>query len=134
MTPVLLFMTPGESLTPWALLIEEESYLPSRPYLGQITTGKRVASQNENHPNRAMQNYLKIGKYPLTLHKTEVKQMTAVSNAYISYTQTSVKTNFCLENFLLLADLFTPSFNILITPSSHQEADICRGKVFRPFR
>ena len=55
-------MTPGESLTPWVLPIEEESYLPSRPYLGQITSGKRVGAQNEKHPNRDMQSYLKIGK------------------------------------------------------------------------
>ena len=62
MTTVLLFMTPGESLTPWVLPIEEESYLPSRPYLGQITSGERVGTQNEKHLNGDMQNYLKIGK------------------------------------------------------------------------
>ena len=55
-------MTPGESLTPWVLLIEEESYLPPGPYLGRITSGKRVGARNEKHPNRDMQNYLKIDK------------------------------------------------------------------------
>ena len=62
MTTVLLFMTSGESLTPWVLPIEEELHLPSRPYLGQITSGKRVGTQNEKHLNGDMQNYLKIGK------------------------------------------------------------------------
>ena len=47
-----VFMTPGESLTPWVLLIEEESYLPSGSYLGRITSRKRVGAQNEQHPNR----------------------------------------------------------------------------------
>ena len=55
-------MTPGESLTPWVLLIEEESYLLSGPYLGRITSEKRMGAQNEKRPNRNMQNYLKIGK------------------------------------------------------------------------
>ena len=55
-------MTPGESLTPWVLFIEQESYLPSGLYLGQITSGKQVGAQNEKHPNRDMQNYFKIGK------------------------------------------------------------------------
>ena len=55
-------MTPEESLKPWVLLIEEESYLPSGPYLGRITSGKRVGAQIEKHPNRDMQTYLKIGK------------------------------------------------------------------------
>ena len=55
-------MNPGESLTPWVLLIEEETYLPSESYLGRITSGKRVGAQNKKHPNREMQNYLKIGK------------------------------------------------------------------------
>ena len=55
-------MTPGESLTPWVLLIEQESYLPSGPCLGRITSGKRVGAQNEKRPNRDMQNYFKIDK------------------------------------------------------------------------
>ena len=55
-------MTPEESLTPWVLLIEQESYLPSGPYLGRITSGKRVVAQNEKRPNRDMQNYFKIDK------------------------------------------------------------------------
>ena len=42
-------------------------------------------------PNKDMQNYYKIGKYPVTLYKTKLKQMTPVGNAYISYTQTSLK-------------------------------------------
>ena len=54
-------MTPGESLTPWVLLIEVKSFL-SGPYQGRITSGKRVGAQNEKCPNRDMQNYLKIGK------------------------------------------------------------------------
>ena len=52
----------GESLTPWLLLIEEELYLPSGPYLGQITSGKLVGAQIEKDRNKDMQNYLKIGK------------------------------------------------------------------------
>ena len=107
-----VFMTPGESLTPWVLLIEEESYLPSGPYLGRITSGKREGAEQEKHPNRYMQNYLKIGKLPVTLHKTKVKQMTPVGNAYISYTQTSLKRNFCHKKCFLLVNLFTPSFSI----------------------
>ena len=55
-------MTPGENLKPWVLLIEQESYLPSGPYLGRITSGKRVGAQNEKRPNRDMQNYFKIDK------------------------------------------------------------------------
>ena len=55
-------MTPGDSLTPWVLLIEEESYLPLGPYLGQITSKKKVGAQNEKCPNRDMQNYLKSRK------------------------------------------------------------------------
>ena len=55
-------MTPGESLTPWVLLIEKESYLPSRPSLGRITSEKQVGAQNEKCPNRDMQNYLKSSK------------------------------------------------------------------------
>ena len=38
-------MTPGESLTPWVLLTEVESYLPSGQYLGQITSEKEVGTQ-----------------------------------------------------------------------------------------
>ena len=81
-------MTPAESLTPWVLLIEQKSYLPSGQYLERITSGKRVGAQNEKRSNRDMQNYFKIGKYSVTLHKMKVKQMTPVRNAYISYTQT----------------------------------------------
>ena len=55
-------MASGESFTPWVLLIEQESYLPSGLYLGQITSGKRVGAQNKKRPNRDMQNYFKIGK------------------------------------------------------------------------
>ena len=77
-------MTPGESLAPWALLIEE-SYLSSGTSLGRITSAKRKGAQNEKHPNRDMQNYLKIGNQPATLHKTKLKQMTLMGNAYISY-------------------------------------------------
>ena len=55
-------MTPGESLTPWVLLKEKESYLPSGPYLGRITSGKQVGTKNEKCPNRDMKNYLKSGK------------------------------------------------------------------------
>ena len=116
-------MTPGKSLTPWVLLIEKESYLPSGPYLGRVTSGKRVGAQNEKRLNRNMQNYLKIGKQPLTLQKTKVKEITPVGNAYISYTQTFLKRNFCYKKGFLLVNLFTPSFNI-----SHQEAEICGEK------
>ena len=56
-----MFITHGESLTTWLLLLEE-SYLPSGPYLGRITSGKRKGTRKEKHPNRDMQNYLKIGK------------------------------------------------------------------------
>ena len=55
----------------------------------------------------------------------KVKQMTPVGNAYISYTQTSLKRNFCHKKFFLLANFFAPSFN-----RSHQEADICGEKNF----
>ena len=55
-------MTPGESLTSWVLLIEKQSYLPSGPYLGWITSEKQVGAQNEKCPNRGIQNYLKSGK------------------------------------------------------------------------
>ena len=106
-----VFMTPGKSLTSWVLLIEE-SCVPSGPYLGRITSEKRVGPQNEKHPDRDMQNYLKIGKYPVTLHNTKVKQMTPVGNTYISYTQTSLKRNFCHKKCFLFVNLFTPSFNI----------------------
>ena len=54
-------MTPGERLKTWVLLLEE-SYLPSGPYLGRITSGKRKGAQKEKHPNRDMQNYLKSSK------------------------------------------------------------------------
>ena len=57
-----MFMTPGESLTPWVLFIEKESFLPSGPHLGRITSEKQVGAQNEKCPNRDMQNYLKSGK------------------------------------------------------------------------
>ena len=50
-----MFMTPGESLTPWVLLIEQESYLPLGPYLGRITSRRRVGVENEKRPNRDMQ-------------------------------------------------------------------------------
>ena len=56
-----MFITPGESLTTWVLLIEE-SYLQSGSYLGRIASGKREGAQKEKQPNRDMQNYLKIGK------------------------------------------------------------------------
>ena len=65
LTPTLLDVYDSwrqESLTTWVLLIEQQSYLPSGRYLGRITSGKRVGAQNEKHPNRDMQNYLKIGK------------------------------------------------------------------------
>ena len=67
-------MTPGESLTIWVLLIEQESYLPSGLYLGGITSGKLVGAQNEKCPNRDMQMYFKTGKQPVTLHKKKAKQ------------------------------------------------------------
>ena len=51
--------------------------------------------------------------------------MTPVGNAYISYTQTSLKRNFCHKKYFLLVNLFTPSFNW-----SHQGADICEKKNF----
>ena len=54
-------MTPGESLAAWLLLLEE-SYLPSGPYLGRITSRKRKVVQKEKHSNRDLQNYLKVGK------------------------------------------------------------------------
>ena len=55
-------MTPGESLTPWVLLVEKESYLPSEPYLRRINCEKQVGDQNEKCLNRDMQNYLKSSK------------------------------------------------------------------------
>ena len=55
-----VFLTAGESLTPWVLLIEQESYLPSGSYLGGITSGKRVGAQNEKRPNRDIQNHFKL--------------------------------------------------------------------------
>ena len=55
-------MAPGESLTPWVLLIGQESYLSSRPYLGQVTSRKWVGARNEKRANRDMQSYFKIGK------------------------------------------------------------------------
>ena len=57
-----MFMTPEESFTPWLLLIEQESFLSSGPYLGRITSGKWVGARNEKRANRDMQNYFKIGK------------------------------------------------------------------------
>ena len=54
--------------------------------------------------------------------------MTTVGNAYISYTQISLKRNFCQNFFFLLVNLFTPSFD-----RSHQEADICGQKNFFSF-
>ena len=119
-------MTPGKSLTSWVLLIEE-SCVPSGPYLGRITSEKWVGPQNEKHPDRDMQNYLKIGKYPVTLHNTKVKQMTPVGNTYISYTQTSLKRNFCHKKCFLFVNLFTPSFN------RFQQADIWGEKNFFSF-
>ena len=118
-----VFMTPRESLKSWVLLIEEASYLSSGSYLGRITSGKRVGAQNEKCPNRNNQNYQKTGKQPETLHKTKVKQMNPVGNAYISYTQTSLKRNFCHEKCFLLVNLFTPSFN-----RSNHKPDICGEK------
>ena len=58
----------------------------------------------------------------------KVKQMTTVGNAYISYTKTSLKRNFCHKKCFPLVNLFTPSFN-----RSHQKADICCGKKFFSF-
>ena len=55
-------MTPGKSLTPWVLIIEQELYLPSGLYLGRITSEKRVGTQNEKRPNTHIQNYLKTVK------------------------------------------------------------------------
>ena len=55
-------MTPGETLTPFVLVIEKESYLPSGPYIGQTTSEKEMGAQNDKCPNREMQNYLKSGK------------------------------------------------------------------------
>ena len=54
--------------------------------------------------------------------------MTPVGNAYISYTQTSLKRNFCNKKCFPLVNLFTTSFN-----KSHQEADICGEKDFSSF-
>ena len=55
LVPVLLGVYDSwESLKPWVLLIGEESYLPSGPYLGRITSGKWAGTQNEKHPNRNM--------------------------------------------------------------------------------
>ena len=63
LAPVLLGVYDSwKSLTPWLLLIEEESHLSSGLYLGQITSGKPVGTQNERLPYRDMQNHLKIGK------------------------------------------------------------------------
>ena len=58
----------------------------------------------------------------------KVKQMTTVGNAYISYTKTSLKRNFCYKKCFPPVNLFTPSFN-----RSHQKADICCGKKFFSF-
>ena len=55
LVPVLLGVYDSwESLKPWVLLIGEESYLPSGPYLGRITSGKWAGTQNEKHSNRNM--------------------------------------------------------------------------------
>ena len=54
--------------------------------------------------------------------------MTPVSNAYISYMQTSLKGNFCHKTCFLLLNLFPPSFN-----RSHQEVDMCGEKNFFSF-
>ena len=54
-----MFLTPGESLAPWVLRIEQESDMPLRPYLGRITSGKPVGAQNEKRP--------KIGTCKITL-------------------------------------------------------------------
>ena len=112
-----------ESLRPWVLLIKQKSYLPSGPYLGRNTSRKRVGAQNEKIPNRDWQNYFKIGKKLVTLHKIKVKQTTLVGNTYIFYTQTSLKRNFCHKKCFLLVNLFTSLFN-----RSHQETDICGEK------
>ena len=59
LAPVFLgVMTPGKSLAPWALVLEDKSYLPSGPYLGRITSKKRLGAQNE----KRLKNYLKISK------------------------------------------------------------------------
>ena len=120
---LLGFYDSWESLRPWVLLIKQKLYLPSGPYLGRITSRKRVGAQNEKHPNRDWQNCFKIGKKPVTLHKIKVKQMTPVGTTYISYTQTSLKRSFCHKKCFLLVNLFTPLFN-----RSRQEADICGEK------
>ena len=108
-------MTPGESLTPWVLLMEEESYLSSGPYLGQITSEKQVGAQNEKCPNRDMQNYLKSSKEPVTLHKTKVKQMNPCGWC-LNFQHTDIcqtfKRNFFHKKCFLLVNLFTPSFSI----------------------
>ena len=54
--------------------------------------------------------------------------MNLEDNAYISYTQTSLKRNFCHKKCFALVNLFTPSFN-----RSHQEADICGKNIFFSF-
>ena len=46
-------------------------FLTERKYLMSFFR-KRVGTQNEKHQNRDMQNYLKISKYLVTLHKTKV--------------------------------------------------------------
>ena len=58
----------------------------------------------------------------------KVRQMNTVGNAYISYTQTSLKRNFCRKKCFPLVNLFTPSFN-----RSYREADICGEKNFFRF-
>ena len=50
-----MFMTLGESLIPWVLFIEQESYLPSGLYLQRIISGKQVGAQNEKCPNRDLE-------------------------------------------------------------------------------
>ena len=67
--------------------------------------------QNEKCPNRDMQNYFNISKQPVSLHKTNVRQMIPVGNTYISYTQTFPQKKFLSQKFFLLVNLFPPSFN-----------------------
>ena len=56
-------------------------YTHAELYLGRITYGKRVVAQNEKPPNRELQNFFKISKWLVSLHKTKVKQMTPQGNA-----------------------------------------------------
>ena len=54
--------------------------------------------------------------------------MNLEDNAYISYTQTSLKRNFCHKKCFVLVNLFTTLFN-----RSYQEADICGENIFFSF-